>query len=173
MNKPQTRRAQKVRKEDVDNDDRRAALAQAADERKAKSQLVLFGSIGGGVLFLLLVIAVASSSGGSSSSSTRKKAVAAAPVYEPPPEPKKVYNYVRNTGAIVFVCGGTEKHPDKEVVVANCAGCKAKNAFTVDGEAQGYRCSKCKAVQENAALKCDVCERVPRVTHLKKALGGG
>ena len=32
----------------------------------------------------------------------------------------------------------------------------------------GCLCTSCKTVYDNAALKCDPCDRAPRVTHLKK-----
>lgn len=147
-------------------------VAQAREEVRAKNQLVLIASIGGGgfVLFLIIAIAVASSSSGSARENERrpaKKAVVEAP--PPPPPPKKAYNYVRNTGAIVFVCGGSEKHPDREVVLAGCPKCPTRNNFAWDETAPGYRCSSCKNVYENADIKCDQCGRTPRVTHLKKA----
>lgn len=169
MNKPESRRIPvrpgakgSTRKIDVSSGD-----------QKAKSQMVLFGSIGGGILLLLLIIAAASSGGGGASRPGPKKNSHVAPPQAPPekPNPKPV-NFVRNTGAIVFVCGGSDKHKDMEIVLPQCPKCPAKNSFTVDGEAQAYRCSKCKAVYENADIKCDQCGRTARVTHLKKIAGG-
>jgi hypothetical protein len=156
--------------EDGEGGEKAAIVAAAKEETRAKNQMVLIGSIGGGVFVLILIIAVAASSSGSAREVERrpvKKAAAEPP--PPPPPPKKSYNYVRNTGAIVFVCGGSEKHPDREVVLAGCPKCPTRNNFAWDETASGYRCSSCKNVYENADIKCDQCGRTPRVTHLKKA----
>jgi hypothetical protein len=177
MSKPDSRRVGSragakatTRRAEMSSEDRAAMARQASEERQAKSQLVLFGSIGGGVLLLLIIIVAASSggSGGAQARVEKKKVVAPPP---PPPEAKpKPVNYVRNTGAIMFVCGGSDKHPDREVLIPQCPSCKAKNSFEVDGEAQGYRCTKCKAVHDNAAITCELCGRNARVTKLKKVL---
>jgi hypothetical protein len=137
-----------------------------------KNPMILVGAFGGGVVLLLLVIAAAASGGGGGKPRPGPKrsvevAAPAAPVEKPRP-----VNFVRNTGAIVFVCGGTEKHKDLEVVLSRCPKCPAKKVFTVDADAQGYRCNACKAVYENAEIKCDQCGRPARVTHLKKIAGG-
>jgi hypothetical protein len=180
MSKPDSRRATgragskaTTRRAELSPEDRAALARQSSEERKAKSQLVLFGSIGGGVLLLIIIIVAASSSGAGASTDRRaEKKKIAAPPPEPPKEKSRPVNYVRNTGAIVFVCGGSDKHADQEVVVGQCPACKAKNAFEVDGEARAYRCTKCKAIHENAAITCDLCGRSPRVTHLKKVVAG-
>jgi hypothetical protein len=157
-----------------DAGDPAAAAAFAATETKAKDQMVLYGAIGGGgVLLLVIVIAVAASSGssGRAREAARPAPRKAAPEPPPPPvEKPRPTNYVKNTGSIVFVCAGTEKHPDREVVLASCPKCPSRNAFAWDEAAAGYRCSSCKAVYENSAIKCDRCERPPRVTHLKKSV---
>ncbi len=153
-------------------DNNAAIVAQAKEEVRAKNQLVLIASIGGGGFLLLLIIAIAvasSSSGPVRESGRRPAKKAAAEPEPPPPPPRKAYNYVRNTGAIVFVCGGSEKHPDREVVLSACPKCPTRNGFAWDEAASGYRCSSCKGVYENAAIKCDQCGRAPRVTHLKKS----
>ncbi len=167
MNKPDSRRIPS--RPGAKGSTRRMDLSSG--DAKAKSQMVLFGSIGGGILLLLLIIAAASSGGGGPSRPAPKKSVYVAPP-EAAPEKAKPVNFVRNTGAIVFVCGGSDKHKDTEIVLPQCPKCPAKNSFTVDGEAQAYRCSKCKAVYENADIKCDQCGRTARVTHLKKIAGG-
>jgi hypothetical protein len=156
-----------------EDEERQAAVAAAREETKSKNQFVLIGGIGGGVLLLIIVIAIAASSGGSSrapAAANRPVKKAVAPPPEPPPEPKRSYNYVRNTGSIVFVCGGSEKHPDREVVIGACPKCGARNLFEVDSEASGYRCTSCKGVTEYGSVKCELCDRVPRVTKLKKVL---
>ncbi len=154
-----------------------APAAFAAEEARAKSQLALYAGVGGGAVVLILIIAIAASS------SSKRVPVSDAPVarparrtVEPPPPPPRdsprQYNYVRNVGSIVFVCAGTDRHPDKEVVLSACPKCPARNAFAWEEGASAYRCSSCKADYENAAIKCDQCGRPPRVTHLKKVAPG-
>ena len=153
----------------------RTQVAEARGETKAQNQLLIIGGVGGGALLLLILIAVAASSGSSGPSpaaAARERRKAAPPPPPPPPsEPARSYNYIRNTGSIVFVCGGTDQHPDREVVLSVCPKCSGKNGFAWDESA--YRCSSCKAVYENADIKCDRCGRTPRVTHLKKVASGG
>jgi hypothetical protein len=153
-----------------------APAAFAAEEARAKRQLGLYAAVGGGALLLILVIAIAASSGPSKRLPAADAAVArpARRTAEPPPPPPREsprqYNFVRNVGSIVFVCAGTDRHPDKEVVLSACPKCPARNAFAWDEGA--YRCSACKSEYENAAIKCDQCDRAPRVTHLKKVAAG-
>ncbi len=167
---PRTRRA---RREDG-TDEAQAEISAAKEETRAKNQLVLVASLGGGGFFLLLVIiAIAMSSGSSAparDATRRPPPKAAAAPEPPPPPPRRAHNYVRNTGAIVFVCAGTEKHQDQEVVLSACPKCPSRNAFAWDEEASGYRCSSCKGIYENSAIRCGSCGRNPRVTHLKKTV---
>ncbi|HEX7896967.1 MAG TPA: hypothetical protein VF950_04360 [Planctomycetota bacterium] len=169
--KPSTVRRKTTRRDPDSADDRAAQMHAASEERKAKSQMALIGGIGGGGLLLLIIIIAAASSGSARPDRrTEKKAAAPPPPVEAPVAKPKPTNYVRNTGAIVFVCGGIEAHPDKEVVIPSCPKCSAKNVFEVDNEARAYRCTKCKGVYENADIKCGDCGRAARVTHLKKIL---
>jgi hypothetical protein len=169
--KPSTVRRKTTRRDAPESADERAAFAHAAaEERKAKSQMVLFGGIGGGVLLLIIIVAAAASSGSRRPVREERRVVAAPPPVEAPVAKPKPTNYVRNSGAIVFVCSGEDKHPEKEVLIPLCPKCPAKNAFEVDNEARAYRCTKCKAVYENADIKCGDCGRGARVTHLKKIL---
>ncbi len=148
-----------------------AVVAQASTEAKSQNQMLLIGGVGGSILLLLIVIAVAASSGSSGRGAPEAAQRSKRPVVDtappPPREPPRQYNYVRNTGSIVFVCGGTDKHPDREIVLSACLKCKTKNEFAWE-EGAGYRCSSCKTVYEKAAIKCDKCDREARVTHLKK-----
>lgn len=163
------RRAKTTRKKSTPED--RLALAQAAaQERQAKSQMALIGGIGGGVLLILIIVIAAASSGSARPVRQEKRSAAAPPPVEAPKEKPKPTNYVRNTGAIVFVCGGGAAHPDKEVVIPLCPSCPAKSQFEVDNEGGGYRCSKCKAVYKYGDIKCGDCGKGARVTHLKKML---
>lgn len=167
--KPSTVRRKTTRRDPESADERAAIAHAAAEERKAKSQMALIGGIGGGGLFLLIIIIAAASSGSSRPDRrVEKRAAAAPPPVEAPVAKPKPTNYVRNTGAIMFVCAGTEAHPEKEVLIPACAKCSAKNSFEVDSEASGYRCTKCKVVATD--LKCADCGRTPRVTKLKKML---
>lgn len=177
MSKPDSRRAgsrtgakSATRRAEMTPEDRAALARQASEERKAKSNLVLFGAVGGGVLLLLVIIVAASTGGGGAARPVEKKKAVAAPPPAPVEKAKPV-NYVRNTGAIMFICGGSDKHDDREVLILQCPGCKAKNAFEVDNEARGYRCTKCKVLHDQAAIVCDLCGRPPRLTtKLKKVL---
>ena len=166
--KPSTVRRKTTRRDPESADERAAVAHAAAEERKAKSQMALIGGIGGGGLLLLLIIIGAASSGSRRPVREEKRVVAAPPPVEVPVAKPKPTNYVRNTGAIMFVCAGTEAHIDKEVLIPACAKCSAKNSFEVDSEASGYRCTKCKVVATD--LKCSDCGRSPRVTKLKKML---
>jgi len=154
-------------------EDKAAIVAAAKEEVRAKNQLVLIGGVGGGAFLLILIIAVAASSGSSGAARDaarrpERRAVAEPPP-PPPPPPPKAHNYIRNVGAIVFVCGGSDKHQDREVVLSACPKCPSRNGFAWDEAASGYRCSSCKGVYENSSIKCDQCGRTPRVTHLKKS----
>jgi hypothetical protein len=161
------RRPTTRKKSQASSDDRMAVAQAAAQERAAKSQMALIGGIGGGVLLLIIIIVAAASSGGSRPRQEERRKAAAPPPVEKPVEKPKPTNYVRNTGAIVFVCVGPG-HEEKEVLFPHCPKCSAKNAFEVDIEAGGYRCTKCKTVTSD--LKCGDCGKVPRVTKLKKIL---
>lgn len=174
-----TRRVPKTTRRVADEDavDTAAPVAFAAKESQARDQMVLWLAVGGGGFLLVLIIVIAVASSGSSGRAreearrpTRK--AAAEPPPPPPVERPKAHNFVRNTGSIVFVCAGTDKHPEREVVLSACPSCPAKNAFAWDDAAAGWRCTPCKAVYENAAIKCNLCDRPPRVTHLKKVTAG-
>lgn len=159
----------------LEGDEGAEALEAAAQEKKAKNQLVLFGAIGGALVLLIIVIAIAASTGGSSytpaySAPRAERRVSAAPPPPPPRESPREYNFVRNTGSIVFICGGSDKHADKEVVISACPKCSKKSSYAWDDTARSYRCAGCSAAYENADIKCDECGKLPRVTHLKKTV---
>jgi hypothetical protein len=145
--------------------DRDVPMAMAPRE---KNPMVLIGAVGGGIFLLILIIAVAASGGSGASYAPpppKQVVVESAP---PPPPPPKAQNFVRNIGAVVFVCGGGEQHPDKEVVLNLCPKCSKENGFSY--EDGSYVCSGCKAPYANDAIKCPDCGRSPRVTHLKKVV---
>lgn len=157
---------------DVESGPSPAVLA-ARSREESRNQTMLIGGVAAGVVLLLLVLIVAVSSGSSGQAQANERRKPKPVVVEsapPPPPPPRATNYVRNTGSIVFVCGGTEKHQDKEIVVGSCPSCPEKNQFEVAQDVGGYRCVKCKGVVQYADLKCDDCGRTPRVTHLKKVL---
>ena len=119
---------------------------------------LLYGGIGGGALLLIILIAVAASGG-------KKEKPVARPRQEAPvlAEPKKERI---DTGAIMFVCANSDKHPDEEMKVGLCP-CGARARFYVDKAGDGYRCVKCSKIYDNARIKCDKCGKVAVKTHLK------
>lgn len=148
-------------------------MMQAPPLPKKQNPMILIGSVSGGIFLLIIIIAAAASSGSSGYSSStprRPEKKAAPPPPPPPPSESRSYNYVVNTGSIVFVCAGTDVHPDKEVIVSTCQKCSGVNKFAWDDTARAYRCSGCSAVYENASIRCPECNRPPRVTKLKKVI---
>jgi hypothetical protein len=142
---------------------------------KSKNPMLLIGGIVGGVFLLIIIIAAAASSGsprvvvGGGAPKAPKKA-APEPAYVPPPEAPKASNFIVNTGSIMFVCGGSDQHADKEIVLSKCPGCSATNRFSFDSVADAFKCEACSAGVDKAAIKCDLCGRVARKTHLKKVV---
>lgn len=79
-----------------------------------------------------------------------------------PPPPEREGVRLEDTGAIMFVCSGSDRHEDKEVFITRCAACGAENYFYRDHAAGAFRCYVClKAVQE-AGVACPECGRPPR-----------
>jgi hypothetical protein len=72
---------------------------------------------------------------------------------------------VSDTGAILFICGGSSAHEDKEVILDTCPGCSAYNRFYWDGSR--YVCQACKKPFDNARISCPTCGKVPRVHRIK------
>lgn len=163
---------------------RRVPKAGARDEeerepsrpipQQKKNPMILVGGIVGGVFLLIIIIAAAASSGSPKvvvgGPPKAPKKAAPEPAYVPPPEKPKVSNYIVNTGSIMFVCGGTDQHGDKEIVLSKCPGCSATNRFSFDSLADSFKCEACSAGVDKAAIKCDQCGRVARKTHLKKVV---
>jgi hypothetical protein len=171
---PKTTRIRRADGDEGEGETGPSPLVLAARSREeSRNQMMMIGGISAGVVLLLLILVVAVSSGssGQAQANERRKPKPVVVEAPPPPPPKpRATNYVRNTGSIVFVCGGTEKHQDKEIVVGNCPSCPERNQFEVAQDVGGYRCVKCKGVVQYSDLKCDDCGRTPRVTHLKKVL---
>lgn len=135
--------------------------------------MILIGGIAGGVFLLIVIIAIAAS-GGSSAPVRRADTSSQARKPEPPPPPPsapsspRAYNYVINTGGIFFVCAGSDKHEDKEVIFSKCAGCGAANKFSWDDPSNTYKCASCNALVDQATIKCGECGKQGRKTHIKK-----
>lgn len=70
-------------------------------------------------------------------------------------------------GPIVFVCSGSRKHLDQEVLFEWCTNCNRRGRFYWEFEAGEYRCRACGGAVKRADLRCPYCGREPRVTHLK------
>jgi DNA-directed RNA polymerase subunit RPC12/RpoP len=78
----------------------------------------------------------------------------------PPPERDGVRR--EDTGAIMFVCSGSDRHEDKEVFITRCAGCGAENYFYRDHAADAFRCYVCLKAVEESGVACPECGRPPR-----------
>lgn len=65
------------------------------------------------------------------------------------------------TGAIMFVCSGSEKHEDKEVLISKCPSCSENNYFYWDSAGAQFICFACTKAVDNAAVKCDECGKQP------------
>lgn len=127
---------------------------------KQDTTLIVGGAVGGGALLLVIIIAVASSGG-------RPPAPPPREVKAPPPveRPVESHRTVSETGAIMFICGGSTKHEDKEVILSQCPGCGAYDKFYWK-ESQ-YLCLTCSKAFDNAKIACRECGKVPRVHRIK------
>lgn len=65
------------------------------------------------------------------------------------------------TGAIMFVCAGSEKHEDKEVLISKCPSCSENNYFYWDSSNAQFVCFACTKPVDNAAVKCPDCGKQP------------
>ena len=65
------------------------------------------------------------------------------------------------TGAIMFVCAGSEKHEDKEVLITKCPSCSEQNYFYWDSAGSHFTCFACTKALDNAAVKCPDCGKQP------------
>jgi len=134
-----------------------------------KNPLALAFGIGGGILLLLILFAVLLGGGSGparatgSASRPRAKPKAAAPVEDTRPVRTRINT---NEGAILFICAGDNKHPEREVLLDQC-GCGVKSRFQWDYDASQYRCQGCKAVYAQAKIACPACGKVPRVHRIK------
>ncbi len=74
---------------------------------------------------------------------------------------------VEDTGAIMFICANSDKHEDKEVLVAKCPECGELNYFYWDMASEGFRCFACTKPFPNEKVRCDVCGKPPRRVRTK------
>lgn len=79
---------------------------------------------------------------------------------EIPPERDGVR--VEDTGAIMWVCAGTEKHEDKEVLISRCPDCSQANYFFFDYNETAFRCYACLKLVETGKIRCPECGQPPR-----------
>ena len=134
-----------------------------------KNPLALAFGIGGGVLALLILLALAFGGGSrtvraaAATARPRPKPKAAAPAGDTRPVRTRINT---NEGAILFICAGDDKHPEREVLLDHCA-CGVKSRFQWDYDASQYRCQGCKAVYAQAKIACPACGKVPRVHRIK------
>ncbi len=65
------------------------------------------------------------------------------------------------TGSIMFVCSGSEKHEDKEVLITKCPACSELNYFYWDSAGSQFICYACTKPVDNAVVKCPDCGKQP------------
>ena len=71
------------------------------------------------------------------------------------------------TGAIMFVCAGSEKHEDKEVFISKCPSCGELNYFYWNSHNSEFVCFACTKAIDSAAVKCPECGRPPRIVRTR------
>ena len=65
------------------------------------------------------------------------------------------------TGAIMFVCAGSDRHEDKEVLISKCPACSELNYFYWDAANAQFVCFACTKPVDNAVVKCGDCGKQP------------
>ena len=65
------------------------------------------------------------------------------------------------TGSIMFVCSGSDKHEDKEVLITKCPSCSEQNYFYWDSAGSHFTCFACTKALDNALVKCPDCGKQP------------
>lgn len=71
------------------------------------------------------------------------------------------------TGAIMFVCSGSDKHEDKEVLISRCPSCFESNYFYWDGGNSQFVCFACTKPVNNDVIRCPECGRPPHKVHTR------
>src|SRR3954462_15551023 len=68
---------------------------------------------------------------------------------------------IDSTGAIMFVCSGSDKHEDKEVLISKCPSCSEQNYFYWDAANSQFTCFACTKAFDNSLVKCSDCGKQP------------
>jgi hypothetical protein len=71
------------------------------------------------------------------------------------------------TGAIMFVCAGSEKHEDKEVFISKCPSCSEVNYFYWNSHNSEFVCYACTKAIDSSVVKCPECGRPPRIVRTR------
>jgi hypothetical protein len=71
------------------------------------------------------------------------------------------------TGAIMFVCAGSEKHEDKEVFISKCPSCSEVNYFYWNSHNSEFVCYACTKAIDSSLVKCPECGRPPRIVRTR------
>jgi len=74
---------------------------------------------------------------------------------------------VDDTGYILFICLGSDKHEDMEVIFRECPACKKHDTFFWDTEKKCFIAFTCGTPYENAMIKCPTCGKVPTRVRIK------
>jgi hypothetical protein len=134
---------------------------RAIPQAKKSNTMLIVGAAGGGLLVLIVIIAVAASGGSRAAPPPPKKQIAAVV------EPEKPKEKAPDTGPIIFICSGSDKHDDKENSITRCPKCDARARFYWDHVGKQYLCWPCKTTFPPAELKCPDCGRAPRTHRVK------
>jgi len=71
------------------------------------------------------------------------------------------------TGAIMFVCAGSDKHEDKEVFISKCPSCSELNYFYWNSHNSEFVCYACTKAIDSSLVKCPECGRPPRIVRTR------
>ena len=71
------------------------------------------------------------------------------------------------TGAIMFVCSGSERHEDKEVFISKCPSCGELNYFYWNTHNSEFVCYACTKAVDSTVVKCPECGRPPRIVRTR------
>jgi hypothetical protein len=74
---------------------------------------------------------------------------------------------VDDTGSIMFICLGSDKHEDMEVIFRECPACKKMDTFYWDTEKKCFIAFTCGTPYDNATIKCPTCGKVPTRVRIK------
>ena len=67
------------------------------------------------------------------------------------------------TGAIMFICAGSDKHEDQEVLIRMCSTCYRSNYFYWQHDEERFACFACGRPFPASKIKCGDCGSPPRV----------